>query len=301
MPAIRHFEQIAERILSQPLRKRLAVVCATDVATIEAVVLALRQELVDVVFVGESRRTQAFGQLAPFASRISYVEASQPEEAARLAVGLIRRGQADILMKGLINTDKLLRAILSKQEGLLPAGNVLSHVAAFDIPGRDRLLFLTDAAVIPYPTLAQRREQIRYAAGVCRAFGIDVPRVALVHCSEHESPHFPHTLDYGVLKAEAAAGAWGDIVVDGPLDVLTACSLEALQTKGIDSPLQGEADALLCPDIETGNALYKALPLFAHARPAGMLVGAACPVVLPSRGDTQISKYYSIAMAALTA
>ena len=223
------------------------------------------------------------------------------DEAARAAVEAVRRGQADVLMKGMLNTDNLLRAVLNKEHGILPQGNVLTHITAAEIPGRDRLLFFTDAAVIPSPTLPQRVAMVEDIAGVCRAFGIDCPRIALIHCTEKTSPKFPLTLDYGQLKEMAAEGRFGHIIIDGPMDVKVACDPHAGALKGIVSPVDGRADALIMPDIESGNVFYKTLTGFVGALTAGMLVGTSAPVVLPSRGDSTRAKLCSLAMACLTA
>ena len=220
-----------------------------------------------------------------------------PEEAAREAVALVRNGEADVLMKGLIGTDQLLRAVLNKETGVLPQGHVLTHIAAAEIPAYQKLLFFTDAAVIPYPTHEQRIEQVRYASHVCRRLGIDEPRIALIHCAEHGGKQFPFVDGYADIKQMAASGAFGQCLVDGPMDVKTACSLKALQAKHMTSPLNGEADVLVMPDIEAGNVFYKTLTLFAASKTAGMLCGAQCPVVVPSRGDSAEAKFNSILLA----
>ena len=224
----------------------------------------------------------------------------QPDEAARIAVNLVHQGKADILMKGIINTDNLLRVILDKEHGLLPKGQVLTHLAMVEIPTYHKLLFFSDAAVIPQPTLQQRIEMIGYAIRTCRRFGIERPRISLIHCSEKVSPKFPHSLDYVNIVQLAEAGEFGDVIIDGPLDVKTSCEKSSSAIKGIVSPINGEADVLIFPNIESGNTFYKTVSLFCHADMAGLLQGTICPVVLPSRSDSGLSKYYSIAMACLT-
>lgn len=221
----------------------------------------------------------------------------QPEAAAQEAVALIRQGKADVLMKGLIGTDQLLRAVLNKETGILPQGHVLTHLAAVEIPTYHKLLFFSDAAVIPYPTHEQRIEQVRYAADVCHGLGIDEPRIALTHCAEHGGKQFPFVDGYADIIRMARDGAFGRCLVDGPMDIKTACSLEALKAKHMTSTLEGEADVLIMPDIEAGNTLYKALTFFVESKAAGMLCGAQCPVVLPSRGDDAETKYDSILLA----
>lgn len=225
------------------------------------------------------------------------IEDHLPERAAEKAVALIRRGDADVLMKGLISTDILLRAILNKVSGLLPEGKVLSHISVAEIPAYHKLLFFTDAAVIPYPTQKQRIEQVRYATDICHRLGIHEPRVALIHCAEHGGRQFPFVDEYPNIIQMSKEGVFGRCIVDGPLDVKSACSLEALEAKGISSPLNGDADVLIMPDIEVGNAFYKSMTLFAQAKTAGILWGTQCPVVVPSRGDSAEAKFNSILFA----
>ena len=203
-------------------------------------------------------------------------------------------------MKGLINTDKLLRAVLNKETGILPKGKILTHIAVAEIPNYPKPLFFTDAAVIPYPTQEQRIEQVRVAAYACHALGIEEPKISLVHCSEKVSEKtFPFTAGYQEIIDLAKEGRFGKCIVDGPLDVKCSCSVQNMWAKGIDSPINGEADALIFPDIEAGNSFYKTLTLFGRAETAGVLQGPMAPVVLPSRGDSVFSKYYSIALAAV--
>ncbi|MBQ9655712.1 MAG: phosphate butyryltransferase [Prevotella sp.] len=275
MKTILTFHEMHQRVAEGNRQLRIVAVNPTDEATREAL-----------------RRVEE-GRMA----EVLRVTDSLPERAAEKAVALVRRGDANVLMKGLIGTDILLRALLNKVSGLLPEGRVLTHVSVAEIPNYPRLLFFTDAAVIPYPTQRQRVEQVRYTTGICHRMGIREPRIALIHCAEHGGRQFPFVEGYADIKAQAARGDFGRCIVDGPLDVKSACSLQALQAKGIISPLEGESDVLIMPDIEAGNAFYKSMTLFANARTAGMLCGTLCPVVVPSRGDSAEAKFNSILFA----
>ena len=301
MKPILNFEQLTVHLKSLQQRKRVAVVCANDPHTEYAIARALEEGIADFVMVGDEALLENYPALKQYPDRVRTVPITDPDEAAREAVLLIRRGEADILMKGIINTDNLLRVILDKEHGLLPPGKVLTHIAAVKIPTYDKLLFVSDAAVIPRPTLQQRIEMIWYAIRVCRSFGIACPRISLIHCTEKVSPKFPHSLDYVNIVELAEAGEFGDVIIDGPLDVKTSCEKHSGDIKGIVSPIQGEADVLIFPNIESGNAFYKTVSLFCHADMAGLLQGPICPVVVPSRSDSGLSKYYSLAMACLTA
>lgn len=302
MQFIRNFESLFGYLSDESrARVRVAVVCPHDDHTLEAVENALNEGFADFVLVGKAAVINNLSLLADHADRVELVEVEDPDEAARVAVGLVREGRADVLMKGLINTDNLLRAVLNKECGLLPKGNVLTHVTAAQIPGRDKLLFFSDAAVIPFPTLDQRVATVGYIADLCRSFGIETPRIALIHCSEKLSPKFPVTADYAELKERAADGAFGNAIVDGPMDVKTAVDAHSGAIKGIKSPIDGQADALIFPDIEAGNVFYKTITCFAGSLNAGMLMGTSAPVVVSSRSDTTRSKLCSLAMACLAA
>ena len=275
MKTIQTFEELRQLVSASGKRRRIVAVKPEDEATCEALRMAEEEGLADII--------RIYDEL--------------PERAAEKAVALIRRGDADVLMKGLIGTDILLRAILNKVSGLLPEGKVLTHLSVAEIHTYPKLLFFTDVAVIPYPTQKQRIAQIQYSTHVCQHIGIHEPRIALIHCAEHGGRQFPFVDGYQDIKKMAAAGDFGRCIVDGPIDVKSACSLQALKAKGIESPLDGESDVLIMPDIEAGNAFYKAMTLFAQARTAGILWGTQCPVVVPSRGDNAEAKFNSIIFA----
>lgn len=301
MQSITNFESLTRHLQELGRKCRLAVVCGADSGTAGAVMRAVREGFAEAIFVGscaEVKRQPCVAEAGR--GEISFVETETHEQAAAEAVRLVREGRADVLVKGLLHTATLLRAVLDKERGLLPAGRVLTHIAAAEMPAYHKLLFCTDVAVMPYPNDAQRAAQVGYMAELLHKLGIEEPRIALVHCAETVSEKFPHTLGYASLCERAANGEWGKLLLDGPLDLRTACDPVALRIKGINSPLQGNADGLILPDIEAGNALYKCLSLFARAKVAGTLCGAAAPVVLPSRGDDEEAKYNSLALATIS-
>lgn len=272
---IKSFTDLQERLLQNGQKRRIAAVCANDEATHESLNLAEQAGLAEAV----------------------YIDDNDPTVAAANAVAMIRRGEADILMKGLIGTDQLLRAILNKENGLLPNGNVMTHMVMAELERYHKLLFMTDVAVIPYPTHEQRIEQVRYAAQICRNMGIEEPRIALLHCAEHGGKQFPFVDGYAEIIQKAEAGDFGPCRVDGPMDLKCACSPEALKAKHMQSSLEGDADVLVLPDLEAGNILYKALTFLVESKTAGILCGTQCPVILPSRGDSAEVKFNSILFA----
>jgi len=297
MEAIKNFEELLVHLSARSERRRVAVVCPNDESTQGAVLMALEKGFVDATLVG---CTEDAKQVFAKCANVEYVDADDAIDAARKAVALVRQGKADILQKGLLNTDDLLHAVLNKETGILPKGRVLTHLTCAQIPGHDRFLFFTDAAVIPHPTAAQREEQLRYVVDTCWSMGIETPRVGLINCTEKvNEKFFPFTVEYKELIAKAESGAFGSCIVDGPLDLKTCLSPAALHKKGIVSPLEGRSDALIFPDIQAGNVFYKTITLFCEACCAGILRGPLCPVVLPSRGDSPQSKFYSLALAAV--
>ena len=299
MKTIKNFDELVAHLAERTERRRVAVVCPNDESTQYAVCRALDEGIVDAILVGCTDEARA--QFAKYgADRVSYVDAADADDAARKAVALVREGQADVLQKGLLNTDNLLHAVLNKETGILPKGRVLTHLTCAQIEGHDRFLFFTDAAVIPHPTAQQREEQLKYVVETCHAMGIEEPRVGLINCTEKvNEKYFPFTVEYRDLVARVEAGEFGRCIVDGPLDLKTCLSAEALHKKGIQSPLEGRSDAVIFPDIQAGNVFYKTITLFCGALCAGILRGPLCPVVLPSRGDSKLSKFYSLALASI--
>lgn len=297
---IKDFKQLERNLLDKEDKKTIAVVMAADSTTRGAMARALATGFCDAVFVGARARVEADDAIMHYADKVTIIDADSADDAAAKAVEIARDGRADVIMKGMINTDNLLRAILNKETGILPHGEVLTHVAVGEIPSYHKLLLFSDVAVIPYPNPDQREAQLRYIINLAREIGIPRPRVALTHCSEKvDQRHFPFTADYVALREAAAQGKYGECIVDGPLDVKTSCSKAALEKKGMTSPVDGDADALIFADIEAGNAFYKTITLFAGATIAGILCGCSVPVVLPSRGDSVDSKYNSLVVASL--
>lgn len=300
MEPIRNFDQLTAHLKRLNKRKRIAVVCANDAHTEYAIARALEEGIAEFLMIGDSTVLQKYPALSNHPGLVESIHIEDPDEAAREAVRIVHEGGADILMKGIINTDNLLRAILDKEKGLLPKGKILTHLAVMQIPTYEKLLFFSDAAVIPRPTLQQRIEMIWYAIRTCRHFGIEQPRISLIHCTEKVSAKFPHSLDYVNIVELAEAGEFGNVIIDGPLDVRTSCERASGDIKGIVSPIDGQADVLIFPNLESANAFYKSVALFAGAEMAGLLQGPVCPVVLPSRSDSGLSKYYSMAMACIS-
>ena len=300
MDTIKSFKELTAHLSAKGGRKCVAVVYGTTSSTQKAVCRAIKEGFITAVFVGGKSEIENVPEVKECGEYVCFEDAATPEEASQKAVQLVKEGKADVLMKGLVNTDVLLKAVLNKENGILPKGNVLTHITVAEIPTYDKLLFFTDPAVIPYPTQEQRVEQVKYVTKICHSFGIEEPKISLIHSSEKvQEKHFPFTAGYRTIAEDAAKGVYGKCIVDGPLDVKTSCCLASMKTKGIESPINGEADALIFPDIEAGNTFYKAITLFAKANTAAILQGPLAPVVLTSRSDSEDSKYCSLAFSAI--
>lgn len=297
MTPITDFDTLLAQLRRRDNAPRVVVVYPHDTHTQEAVEASLAEGIARFTLVGQEALLKALPCLQRYAASVDFVDCSDADTAAVQAVEIVRATPGSVLMKGLIHTDQLLHAVLDKQHGLLPAGGVLSHITATEIPGRSRLLFFSDAAVIPQPTLAQRTAMLGEMAAIIRRFGIEKPRIALTHFTEEVNPKFPVSEDYVQLCRMAAEGRFGSVIVDGPMDLRCALDEDAAAIKGIKSPIGGRADALMMADLEAGNTLYKATTTLARGLNAGMLMGTTAPVVLPSRCDTERSKLCSLAMA----
>lgn len=294
------FDSLLHGRRPQQERPIVALACPHDSHTEYVVCRALHEKLCRFVLTACSSLNAPLQQVIDaHPGCVETVMCHDAQEAAQTAVALVRSHRAQVLMKGMVNTDVLLRAVLDKQQGLLSPGSVMAHLTVMQIPGWNRLLMFADAAVLPEPTLPQLDALVGYMADHLRRFGREVPRIALTNCNEKVNPKFPHTLHYEQIKQWAAEGRYGKVVIDGPMDVKTALDANAAAYKHIASPIEGSADALVFPNIQAGNTFYKTLSCFCHAIPAGWLVGTEAPVVVTSRADSEESKYYSIALACL--
>ncbi|UZJ80714.1 phosphate butyryltransferase [Fictibacillus sp. KU28468] len=283
--------------ISTESKKVVAVAAAEDEEVILSVKQAYEKGVASFILVGNKEKIQFLLQRSKLEQNeeLQIMEA-KPENAALEAVKVVSSGQADIVMKGLIPTADLLKAVLHKENGLR-TGKILSHVAAFEVPGYDRLLFVTDSGMNIAPNLQQKAQIIENAVQVARGIGVEMPKVAVLAAVESVNPAMQATLDASALMVMNKRGQISGCIVDGPLALDNAISVKAAEHKGISSEVAGHADVLVVPAIETGNALYKSLIYFANAKVGAVIAGACAPIVLTSRADTAESKLYSIALA----
>ena len=302
MHPIASFQELTSHLTESQHRKRMAVANAVDSHTLDAVINAVNAGIVEAYLVGDVAEIESYLLEQPdISSYIHIIDKPDAGEATLEAVRMVKDGECDILMKGLVNTDVILRAILDKQKGLLPPGNVLTYNAALEIPGYHKLIFFSDPAVIPYPTLDQRKAMIKYAINTCYKFGLSKPKVALIHATEVASPKITFMQDYLDILQSSRAGEFGDVILDGPLDIFLSLDTERGSIKHVPTPVLGDADVLIFPDFACANAFYKGLALFAGAEMGGILQGTEKPCVLTSRSDSTQSKFYSIAIACILA
>jgi phosphate butyryltransferase len=300
MDRISSFAELTAHLTSVNSRKRMAVANAVDSHTLDAVLRAVDLGIVEAFLIGDVASIESphlfEHPLSPF---VHIIDKPDVLEATLEAVRMVKSGEADILMKGLVNTDVLLRAILDKEKGILPAGKVMTYNAAMEIPNYHKLIFFSDPVVIPSPNLIQRTAMIKYAIATAYKFGIVKPKVALIHATEVANPKIHYMQDYLDIMQMWRMGEFGDVIMDGPLDVFLALDTERGSIKNVQTPVLGDADILIFPNFECANCFYKGLSLFAGAEMGGLLQGTDKPVVLTSRSESVDSKFYSIAMACI--
>lgn len=297
MTAISSFAALTAHLKDVCCRKRLAVANAVDEHTLAAVMRALDAGIIEAYLIGDVAAIESPHLFeSGHSAHIHIIDCPDVQSATLEAVRMVREGEADILMKGLVNTDVILRAILDKERGLLPPGETLTYNAALEIPRYHKLLFFSDPAVIPSPTLEQRKAIIRYAIATARKFGIERPKVALIHATEKANPKIHYMQDYLDVMQCWRQGEFGDVIMDGPMDVFLALDRERGSIKHVPTPVLGDADVLIFPSFESANSFYKGLMIFAGAEMGGLLQGTSKPVVLTSRSESIQSKFYSIAM-----
>lgn len=300
MPITR-LDQMLEAVKGRP-RKRLVAAYANDAHTIGAVHDAVERGIVDATLVGDEGTIRDVCKEHGFdIGSFRVIHEPVDTRAAAKAVALVKAGDAQILMKGLVSTDKYMRAILNKENGLMAPGAILSHISVIEHASYPKLLICGDVAVIPYPELKEKIAITNYIIAVAQALGIEKPKVALIAASEQVLPKVPPTMDAAVIAKMAERGQIKGAFVDGPMALDVAVNRECAETKGIHGDVAGDADGLVFPNIDAGNIFYKTSTKLAGCELAAMVAGAQAPCILSSRGDSVLTKLYSITLAALTA
>jgi phosphate butyryltransferase len=286
-------------IKSKGLQKKAIVAGANDSHVLQAVKNAEEQKIISPILIGERLKIEQIAKEINYdITESNIIDISGEANIAKKAVEMMHNDQADILIKGLINTAVILKWVLNKDYNL-NLGKVLSHVALMEIPNRQKILFITDAALNILPDIEQKSHITENAINLARKLGYEKPKVAIVSSNEKVSEKLISSVDAAIISKMGDRNSFGPCIIDGPLALDIAISKEALDLKGISSAVDGDADILVLPNIDAANALYKSLIYFAKAETAGVIVGSRKPVVVTSRADSAVSKLYSIALATL--
>jgi phosphate butyryltransferase len=289
-------------VLKLKKKHRIAVAWAQDSNTIGAINEAVKTGFIEAKLIGKSSEIIKICKAGGIDDRLfDIIDSDNETDASEEAVRLARCGDVDVVMKGLVGTDRFLKAVMDKEKGLMIPNAVLSYVAAMEIPDYHKLLFITDPAVIPFPDLDQKIAMAGYAIEMASRFGIEKPRIALIGASEKMSRHFNNSVDYAIMCKMADRGQIKNCIMDGPLDIFLACDKSSGKIKGVTSPVNGDADILLFPSLEACNPFYKGLMLFGKGELAGLIRGTEKPVIVMSRSESEKSKYYCIALSCLMA
>lgn len=300
MSFISTLDELVLKAKELPTRK-VSVVRADEVETLKAIAEAMKYDLVIPILVGPQKEIRKAAEQAELdLSGIELIQAEEDTEAAEKGVEIVRNGDADMIMKGLVASSSYMRSIMKKETGLRGPG-VLSHVAVFEVPGYHKLITVTDAAMNIAPKFPMICEELRNAQIVTNSLGIAPAKATFICAKEKVYDKMPRTLEAAEIKKLAEQGEFGDIIFDAPLALDNAVSKNACTIKGIDSPVGGDVDIMVFPDIESGNIFYKSIIFIAGGTLGAVIMGATKPVILTSRADPASCKFYSLALAAVIA
>ncbi|HSN59172.1 MAG TPA: bifunctional enoyl-CoA hydratase/phosphate acetyltransferase [Clostridiaceae bacterium] len=295
---INNFDELIKKVQSFEGKKKVAVAAAHDEHALEAVFHAVENNIVEPVFIGNKEKIKEIAaKLGKTVSDDSIIDTADDIEAAAKAVELARNGQVDFIMKGKLQTADLLRAVVDKEKGLR-TGKVMSHVSIQEVPSYHKLLITTDGGMMMYPDLEQKKKIIENAVEVLHSLGYENPKVGVLAAVETVNPKMPESVDAGKLKEMNQNGEITGCIVEGPISYDIAMNKESGEIKGFVSPVAGDPDILIVPNITAGNILGKCLVYSAGAKMAGFIVGAKVPIVLTSRGSSSEEKYLSLVISA---
>ncbi len=294
---LKNFDQLIDQVKRFDTVRKVAVVCAEDAHTLEAVQEAEKDGLIESTLIGDRAKINAILDKLHFDKADSIIHVEGDAESAVRAVELVHSGDVDFLMKGKIQTADLLGAVVDKEKGLR-TGRVMSHVVFNEVPTYHKLLVLTDGGMMMYPDVDKKKQICENAVDTLISLGYKMPKVAVLAAVEKVNPKMQETVDADVLKQMNQKGELKKCIVEGPISYDLTMSKESASIKGFDSPVTGDADVLLVPNITVGNILGKALVYSAGAKMAGFIVGAKVPIVLTSRGSTSEEKYLSLVLSA---
>ena len=292
------FDDLIKKVQNLDSKKKVAVVSAQDEHTLEAVFKAKKDNIVEPILIGNKKKIiEILSRLHESVLEESIINVESDSEAAEKAVELINENKADFIMKGKIQTADLLRAVVNKENGLR-TGKVMSHIVIHEIPTYHKLLAVTDGGMMMYPNLDEKKQILENAVSTFLTLGYENPKVAVLAAVETVNPKMQESVDADMLKKMNIKGEIKNCIVEGPISYDLTMSKESASIKGFVSPVTGEADIIVVPNITVGNVLGKSLVYSAGAKMAGFIVGAKVPIVLTSRGSTSEEKYLSLALSA---
>jgi len=296
---IKTYQELKEKIIHLKDLKKISIAKAESESVIRAIMEVEKLHIAKGIFVGDSQKIKAIAdQLNYNIDDEAIIHEPDEVKAAETAVRLINEGKADVLMKGQISTPIIMKAVLNKEKGLR-TGEVLSHVAVAEVPAYDKLMVISDGGINILPDLETKKSILRSIISLTKALGNEAPKIGALCAIEKINPKMPETEDAAALQKMCEAGEFGDAIVEGPIAMDVAMVSKAAVKKGIDSKISGDVDALLMPNITTGNALLKTLMILANSKVGGVVVGAKVPIILLSRADTANEKLNSISLAIL--
>lgn len=294
----KNFEDLMKRAKERS-PKRVAVAQAGDEDVLLSIKMALEEGVISPILVGDKEEIEKISRdIGLDLSSIEIIDEKDKVLATRKATELVSSGKASILMKGLIDTSIIMKQVLDKEIGLR-TDKLISHVAIFDVKSYHKIFAVTDAAMNIAPNLEQKKKILENTVELFASLDIKNPKVAVIAAKEKVSPKMEATVHAKELADMNKNGEIKNCIVDGPFALDNAVSKDSAKIKGIDSPVAGDADILLMPDIEAGNVLYKALTFLAGAKSAGIIIGASAPIILTSRADDEEAKLHSIVLATL--
>lgn len=294
----KNFDELVNKVKALPARKRMAVAAAGDAHTLEAVMNACKEGVVEPLLVGDRAVIEhILGEMNESVPAENIFDYPDLTVAAEFTVGLVREGKADFLMKGKLDTSVILKAVVNKEKGL-GMGRTMSHFTMFEIPAYHKILLIVDGGMVPYPNLEQKKDIIMNTVDTLISMGYECPKVGVLACVEKVNPKMPETLDGRALRDMNQNGEIPDCIVEGPISYDCALVKAVAELKEFNSPVAGDADVLVVPNIHVGNIAGKALTCTGGARMAGFIVGAKCPIVLTSRASSAEEKYLSIVVSA---
>ena len=292
------FDELIKRVKSYPSVKRMAVAAAGDRSTLQAVINAHEKGIINPILIGDMDKIQGIlKEQGKSLSTYEIIDKQDTVNAAACAVKLFNDGEADFLMKGMLDTKVILKEVVNKETGIGKDG-IMSSFTLFQVPNYHKLLSIVDGGMVAYPTLEQKKAIIESVVGTMLDLGYSCPKVAVLACVEKVNPNMPETVEADALAQMNRRGEIENCIVEGPISYDCAMSREIAGIKGLQSRIAGEPDILVAPNIHAANIMGKVLTVTSKAKMAGFVIGAKCPIVLTSRGSSAEEKYLSIVISA---